>query len=310
MLNGIQNKNQWLRNTLFDANSQHLKGTSNIADWQNVGGVKSPNDGQKPLTEEVKSDETKATPILTEAVSTQNQPATKAADGNVLHLELNQFKEGNCACLAVLGMMAQDYNLREKLLEPSIVKQEDGSFRVYLAGGEKELNGQEIKNGTGKDEKGFYVTVKEADLREYKDLVTEASDRDYLVLATAAQKYAELYGIRGDSNTRDGMYPEGLIALFTGKDTVKTNASDTSALDSYFQNPQLGTIVFGGDNIPKRKIGKDSDQVIMGRHAYSLVPLADGQFKVINPWDTKNPMILTEKQLREYMAHDAYIDSF
>jgi len=139
-----------------------------------------------------------------------------------LHLDLNQSSDGNCACLAVLAMMAQDYNLREKILEPSIVKQSDGSFKVYLAGGDKEFSA--IKGDSGKDEKGFDVTVSQADLQKYRALVNKNSDKDYLVLSTAAQKYAEIYGIRGDYDTRDGTFTEGLIALFTGKDPERDTA--------------------------------------------------------------------------------------
>jgi hypothetical protein len=46
----------------------------------------------------------------------------------------------------------------------------------------------------------------------------------------------------------------------------------------------------------------------MGRHAYALVPRDNGKYELTNPWDTKNSMIVTEKQLREYLTQDGYIN--
>lgn len=292
-------KNQWLRNTLFEGDSRELKGNRN--EWKNAGGQDS---------EEI-SNQGNPSPISTSTPIVNNEStkvATKEADGNILYQELNQSENGNCACLAVLSTMARDYHLREEILEPSIVKQADGSFRVYLAGADKELNGQKAKNDFGKDEKGFYVTVSKADLNKYKNLVTADSDKDYLVLATAAEKFAQTYGIRGDKSTLDGMFPAGLISLFTGKDDIQANANDPEALAAYFRSPKGGTIVFGGGDTPEKQLGEDRGQVITGEHAYGLVPLANGNFELINPWDTKHSMVVTEKQLREYLMKDGYID--
>jgi hypothetical protein len=299
-------KNQWLKNTLFEGNSRELKGNRN--EWKNAGGQEETSNQGDPSPIPTPS----PAPIVNnESTKVATKEATKEADGNILHQELNQAKNGNCACLAVLSAMARDYHLREEVLEPSIVKQADGSFRVYLPGADKELNGQEAKeakNDFGKDGKGFYATVSKADLNKYKNLITADSDKDYLVLVTAAEKFAQTYGIRGDKSTLDGMYPAGLISLFTGKDGIQANANNPEALAAYFGSPERGTIVFGGKDTPTRQLDKDADQVITGKHAYGLVPLANGNFELINPWDTKHPMVVTKTQLREYLTKDGYIN--
>jgi hypothetical protein len=287
-------KNKWLKDTFFKEGSHNLKGNKN--EWENAGGQDPNNQGDPSPA---------PTPIVN---NKSNNLATKEADGKILPQELNQAKNGNCACLAVFSMMANDDRLRE-VLESSIVKQKDGSFRVYFAGADKELKGQEVKNDFGRDEKGFfYATVTETDLKKYKNLVTEGSDKDYLVLGAAAEKFAQTYGIRGDRSTLDGMYTTGLISLFAGKDNIQAPANNPGALAAYFGNPGKGTIVFGGGGMPKNQLGEDKDQVIMGGHAYALVPRDNGKYELSNPWDTKNSMIVTEKQLREYLTQDGYIN--
>ena len=165
-----------MKNTLFEGNSHELKGNRN--EWKNAGGQEETSNQGDPSPIPASTPTPTSTPIVD---NKSTKVATKEADGNILHQELNQATNHNCACLAVLSTMARDYHLREEVLERSIVKQADGSFRVYLAGADKELNGQEAKNDFGKDEKGFYATVSKADLNKYKNLVTADSDKDYLV---------------------------------------------------------------------------------------------------------------------------------
>ena len=99
----------------------------------------------------------------------------------------------------------------------------------------------------------------------------------------------------------------GLTSLFAGKDVTQVNANDPEALAEYFKNPKNGTIVFGGNNVLEKRLGKGVGQMVTGEHAYGIVTLGKGNYEVINPWGTKHSMIMTEQQLKGHLREGGVI---
>lgn len=227
--------------------------------------------------------------------------------------QLSQGDLGNCTTLATLSALSLDDDFRENVLEKSIVKQADGDYKVYLAGGKDYLNytGQSLSpgdDGFGIDNRGLYVNVSKADMDQNSDLVNRAADKDYLVLSTAVEKLAESYGQPGFETTKNGLGPLGqgmVMSLFTGEESKlalegKFKIAAPDSMDTFFKNSQniRGTITFG-DMASPTVLGNGFEQQIVGNHTYALLSDGEDSYKLINPWSTNTAMSLSKEKLSE-----------
>ena len=248
--------------------------------------------------------------------ASQDETLFNAPDLNINARQLFQGEDGNCVTLAVLSMLSHDDQFRDNVLEKNIVRQGNGEYKVYLPGHNPDLLPLQIRpdqlgDAFGADEKGFFVEINGEDLSQNNSLVGKCSDQDFLLLATAAEKYANNYGLADrlfglQSTTKDGLFLEGkmnIMSLFSGNQTGLV--LDTKDAAEFLDQKQSAVISFNS-NVNPEKFGNEHGQVLIPNHAYALMPKDDGTFNLINPSNNNAPINLSKERFMDLLTEDNF----